>query len=77
MFSPQHGKVIVIESYYEGALASTKQEYEVSIFSTKESILRDVIDALGLISDGSTKKLDLCIQIDVQGRYRMIKRWVA
>lgn len=71
-----HGKRITVESYYDGNLASTKQEYEVSIFSSKDAILRDVIDALGVISSGETHKLTIEVCIDSKDRYRLIKRWI-
>jgi len=75
--TPQHGKRITIDSYYDGVLASTKQEYEVSIFSTKESILKDVIESLGIINSGETRRLTVEIVIDSQGRYRLVKKWIA
>ncbi len=71
-----HGKVITSVSYYDGAIASTKQENEVSIFSSKESILKDLIDSLSVISSGETHKLNVEVCVDKQGRYRLIKRWV-
>lgn len=71
-----HGKQITIQSYYEGAIASTKHELEVSLFSSKESILRDVIEAMSVISSGESKKLELSVCVDSHGRYRLVKRWV-
>lgn len=73
----EHGKRITTESYYEGSVSSTKQELEVSIFSSKESILREVIEAMQVISSGETHKLQLDICIDKAGRYRLVKRWVV
>ena len=70
-----YGKKIVTESYYDGKVQTTKNELEVNIFSTRETILKDIIDALGVISGGETTKLSLDIRIDAQGRYRLIKRW--
>lgn len=72
---PQHGKVITTRSYYEGDLASEKDEIEVSLFSTKDTILRDLIESIGVINSGETHQLDLCIMIDSKGRYRLIKKW--
>lgn len=71
----QHGKLITTESYYDGTIASTKHEMEVSIFSTKEGILRDVIDAMGLVASGETHKLTLEVCVDSKQRYRLVKRW--
>lgn len=75
MSSIQHGKRITVESYYEGSIASTRQEVEVSIFSTKTEILKEVIQAMSVISSGETSKLNLEIGVDKLGRYRLIKRW--
>jgi hypothetical protein len=76
MSSIEHGHVITTEAYYNGELASSKQEIEVSIFSTKDTILKDIIDSLGIISGGTSNKLQLNIQVDPQGRYRLIKKWL-
>lgn len=73
----QHGKQITTESYYEGQVASTKYEVEVSTFSDKDHILRDVIESFKVISSGESKKLEMCVQIDSQGRYRLIAKWVV
>lgn len=73
----QHGKRIITESYYDGTLSATKHEYEVSIFCTPSTVLRDVIEAMATITSGSTHKLSLEICIDKQGRYRLVKKWVS
>lgn len=71
----QHGKTIVSTSYYDGVVSSVKQELEVSIFSAKETILKDVIDAITLVNKGETHKMTLEISIDSKGRYRLLKKW--
>jgi hypothetical protein len=73
----EHGKRITTESFYEGKLSSSKQELEISLFTTREAILKDIIDALSLLSSSQTTKLDLCVQVDTQGRYRLIKKWMV
>lgn len=73
----QHGKQITIESYYDGQLTATKHEYEMSVFSSKDAILKDVIEALAVISSGQSHKLSLEICIDSKGRHRLIKKWIA
>ena len=70
-----HGKKIIIESYFDGELTKTQGEFEVNIFSTKETILKDIIEALGVVTQGETNRLELSIMIDKQGRYRIIKHW--
>jgi hypothetical protein len=66
---------MVIDSYYNGILVSSKQETEISQFTSKETLLKDVIEALGVINAGETNKLTLEICIDTKGRYRLIKKW--
>jgi len=75
MSNPQHGKVIITNSFYEGQIASTKEEVEVSILSTRESLLKDTIESLSVINSGETHKLELCIMVDSKGRYRIVKKW--
>jgi hypothetical protein len=71
----KHGKLLTTTSYYDGDIASQKQELEVSIYSSKESILKDIIDAMSVISSGESSKLDLCIKVDAKKRYQLVKRW--
>lgn len=71
----QHGKIITTETYYEGSINSTKREVEQSIFTDKQTILKDVIDALGMINSGETSKLTLEVCLDTKGRYRLLKKW--
>lgn len=76
MYKIEHGHIITTEAYYNGELSSSKQEMEVSIFSTKDTILKDIIDSLGIISGGTSNKLQLEIKVDKEGRYRLVKRWL-
>ncbi len=71
----QHGKKIIIESYFNGELTKTQEEFEVNIFTTKETILKDIIEALAVVTKGETTRLNLEIMVDKQGRYRIIKHW--
>lgn len=73
----QHGRRIITQSYYDGAVASSREELEISQFSSKETLLRDMIEAMSVINTGETTKLDLCIQIDKQQRYRIVKKWTV
>ena len=70
-----HGKKIIIESYFNGDLTKTQEEFEVNIFTTKETILKDIIEALAVVTKGETTRLNLEIMVDKQGRYRIIKHW--
>lgn len=76
MSDMQYGKKITTESYYNGDIASVKQEMEVPLFTSKESLLKEVITALSVIGDGTTRKLTLEVCIDSHERYRLTKRWV-
>lgn len=69
-----HGKSITTQSFYDGEITSTKQELEESIFTDKQNILKDIIEALSVINGGSSK-LTIEICLDSKGRYRLIKKW--
>lgn len=71
----QHGKKITSISYYDGLPISTREELEISVISSRESILKDVIDAMVVVSKGQTHRLTLEIEINSKGRYRLIKKW--
>lgn len=77
MYSIDHGHSIVTESYFNGELSSSKQEIEISMFSTKESLLRDIIDALAVISSAETDRLNIDIKLDQKGRYLLRKKWTV
>lgn len=72
-----HGKRVTTESFYEGELSNTKQEIIINIFSSKETLLKDMIEAMAVISSGETKKLNIEVCIDKLGRYRIVKKWVV
>jgi hypothetical protein len=72
-----HGKTITTQSYYDGVITGTKQELEVSLFTDKATLLKDLIDALAVITRGETSKLTLEICVDSKGRYRLVKRWAV
>lgn len=73
--SIKYGKEYVVTSYYDGIPSTPKKEAEVSIISSKEMILKDIIDALMLINSGETHKLNLEIVVNAKGSYRLVKRW--
>lgn len=77
MFEISHGHRITTDAYFDGQLASSKQEIEISQFTTKEMLLKDIIEALSVISKGETNKLDIGIRVDQHGRYRLIRKWVV
>lgn len=70
-----HGQKIITESYDDGELRCTKQEYKVPVFSSKERIPFDIIEALVVLTSGKSRKLELSIKIDSKGRWVLEKRW--
>jgi len=70
-----YGKLHTIESYEEGNVIATKKEVEKSLFSSRETMLKDIIDSISVITSGETRKLDLCINLDAKGRYRIVSKW--
>lgn len=77
MYNIEHGHLVTTESYFDGKLVSGKQEVEISMFSTKESLLRDIIDALSVISSAETDRLNIDIKLDQKGRYLLRKKWTV
>jgi hypothetical protein len=71
----KHGKIVLTTSYYDGIVSATKKELEVSLFTTKENILKDIIESLEVISSGETHKLGLEVSVDKTGRFRLLKKW--
>lgn len=71
------GKLITHESYQEGVVISTKREREVSLMTSKDMLLKDMIDSLSVINNGETHKLELCIEVNKQGTIRLIKKWIV
>lgn len=72
-----YGRRITSEVYYEGQVSSSSEQIEESMFTSKQQILKDVIDALAVISSGETRKLELELQVDSKGRYKLTKRWAV
>lgn len=72
-----YGKRITTESIWDGAVSSVKTEFEVSKFSSKEELLKDVIEAVKVISTGETRKLNIEILLDSQNRLRIVRRWLV
>ncbi len=73
----QHGQLITTETYYNGEVSEKRQELKLSLFTDKQSILKDVIDALSVVSSGASSKLTIEIYVDKQGRYRLVKKWLV
>lgn len=70
-----YGRRITQQVYYEGRLTGTVEQVEQEMFTDRNRMLKDVIEALAVITSGQTKKLELDIQLDSKGRYKLTQRW--
>lgn len=71
------GRVITIESYDEGVVVKTGYAYEIPVLTTKEKILRDMIEALAVITNGETTRLELIVSVNKHGQYLLKKKWLT
>lgn len=71
----EYGRIITSETYYEGVVTNTRKDIEVSIMSSRDELLKDLIDCLDVVSNGDTHKLSLDITVDNKGKYRILKKW--
>lgn len=70
-----HGTLIIQQKYYDGAVIKTNQSVEVDKFTDRYSLLKDIIEALEVITNGTTDELNICIKLDKKGRYLIRRRW--
>lgn len=70
-----HGKRIVTQKYYDGQVIGNVESFEIEKFSDRNTMFKDVIDALAVITQGQTHKLELEIRLDKRGRYTITRRW--
>lgn len=75
MSDMQYGKIVTTRTYYDGMVTHTKEEKEVSVLSSRDDLLKDIIDSLSVVSSGETTKLTLEIMVDARGKYRIVRRW--
>lgn len=76
MCNIEYGKIHTIESVHDGKVIedSKKIQYEQSIFSSKDSLLKDIIESMEVITSGTTNKLSLEIKVSDE-RIRIVKVW--
>ena len=72
-----HGHRIVTESYFDGRLVNTKEDFDIPIFTTRETMLKDIIDAIAVISNRSTRELTINLKLDDKDRIKLTKKWRA
>lgn len=70
------GKETVITNIYDGEKVSVKREHEMSVLLDKPELLKQMIDSLGIINSGQTRKLNIEVCLDSRGRYKMVTRWL-
>lgn len=71
----EYGKEITTKSYYAGELSSTKYEYEQTVISDQNHILKDIIEAIALLNNGVTNKMTIELKVDAKKSYHLKKRW--
>lgn len=77
MYDIQYGKVIRTSNVVDGIETPAAESKEVSLYSSHESLVKDLIEALKPLNTGATKKLELCIQLDSKNRLRIVKKWTV
>lgn len=77
MSDMQFGKIITSETFYDGVITNTRTEFELSIMSTRETLIKDIFENIGLVTSGETSKLTLEFYGDPRNpdKFRIIKRW--
>jgi len=75
MSSIDYGKEITTKSYFAGELAATKCEFEQTVLSDKTMLLKDIIDAISILSKGETNKMIIELRVDDKQVYHLKKRW--
>lgn len=75
MFEIEYGEEITRRKKYAGEVIGTINELEKEQFTEKQFILKEIIEALGVVTSGTTNDLALRIQVDKRGRYKLTQRW--
>lgn len=70
----KHGRRIT-ETIYDGIVVKTQNDIVSEQFTDKQYLLRDIIDGLSVITNGSTRKLEIEICLDKQNRFKLTQRW--
>lgn len=71
----EFGRLITSETYYEGQVTRSITEMEVSVITDRDTLLKEIIEALTPLTKGDTHKINLEVCIDNKGKYRLVKRW--
>lgn len=62
----EFGKVIESYTYYGGKISGTKKEIEKTVDTSRESFLKDILDATQILTNGEARELLLVIKADNQ-----------
>jgi hypothetical protein len=71
----EYGKEITTKSFFDGELSATKLEYEQTLLSDKNLLLKDLIEAITPLSKGETTKMTIELRVDQKNVYHLKKRW--
>lgn len=70
-------QIIVTEGYYE-ELNSVKEEIQKSILTTKDTFIKDLMEAVGVVTRRESRDLTLKIEADKDGNpIRIVKTWTT
>lgn len=71
----QYGKIITTQNVIDWEFSPARTDYEVSLYSNQDSLLKDVVDSLAPLRNGTTNKLEICIKQDDKGRIHIVRKW--
>lgn len=70
----KHGKRIT-ETIYDGLVVRELEDNVSEVFTDQQNLLRHIIDNLGVITSGQTRRLEIEVCIDKRNRYKLTQRW--
>jgi len=65
----------VTETIYDGATIKQSEDSVSEQFTDKQYLLRDIIEALSVITKGETHKLTIEVCVDKRDRFKLTNRW--
>lgn len=70
----KHGKRIT-ETIYDGVMVKTLEDNVSEVFTDQQFLLKEIIEGLGVITSGQTRKLEIEVCLDKRDRYKLTQRW--
>jgi len=71
----QYGKIITTQNVIDWEMTPAKIEREVSLYSSRENLIKDLIGSLHPLNIGETKKLEICIKVIDDDKIHIVKKW--